>query len=79
MIGSYDEPMAGIAHGAHWIEVSKLRQVLDQLPQDAMVQASSLGNLVVYDHAGPIEGQQIAYVDLLTEAIMHESRKKSET
>jgi hypothetical protein len=67
--------MAGIAHGAEWIEISKLRQLLEQFPQDAMVQASSLGNLVVYDHAGPIDGQQIAYIDLLTEAVMHEPEK----
>jgi hypothetical protein len=27
---------------------------------------------VIYDHAGPIDGQQIAYIDLLTEHVMHE-------
>ena len=37
-----------------------------------MVQASPLGNLVIYDHRGPIEGKQIAYLDLLTETIRHE-------
>ena len=64
--------MAGIADGAEWIEVSKLRHILEQLPNDAMVQASPLGNLVIYDNAGPIDGKQIAYIDLLTEAVMHE-------
>ena len=59
--------MAGIADGSEWIEVRKLRQILDQLPEDAMVQASPLGNLVIYDNGGPIEGKQIAYIDLLTE------------
>jgi hypothetical protein len=64
--------MAGIADGSEWIEVRKLRQILDQLPDDAMVQASPLGNLVIYDKGGPIEGQQIAYVDLLTETVHRE-------
>ena len=61
--------MAGIADGSEWIEVRKLRQILDQLPEDAMVQASPLGNLVIYDNGGPIDGKQIAYIDLLTETI----------
>jgi hypothetical protein len=65
--------MAGIADGSEWIEVSKLQQILQQLPTDAMVQASPMGNLVVYDQAGPIEGKQIAYVDLLTETISFEA------
>jgi hypothetical protein len=63
------EAMAGIADGSEWIEVRKLRQILDQLPEDAMVQASPLGNLVIYDNGGPIDGKQIAYIDLLTETI----------
>jgi hypothetical protein len=66
------QPMAGIAEGAEWIEVSKLRQILDTLPNDAMVQASPLGNLVIYDKAGPVEGQQIAYIDLLTETVFND-------
>jgi hypothetical protein len=65
--------MAGIADGSEWIEVRKLRQILDELPGDAMVQASPLGNLVIYDHAGPIDGKQIAYVDLLTETVNREA------
>jgi hypothetical protein len=65
--------MAGIADGSEWIEVRKLRQMLDELPGDAMVQASPLGNMVVYDHAGPIDGKQIAYIDLLTEMINREA------
>jgi hypothetical protein len=65
--------MAGIAEGSEWIEVSKLRQLLDQLPADAMVQASPLGNFVVYDHAGPIEGQQIGYIDLLSETLFNDA------
>jgi hypothetical protein len=52
--------------------VTRLREILEQLPPDAMVMASPLGNLVVYDHAGPIEGQQIAYIDLLSETLSHE-------
>jgi hypothetical protein len=65
--------MAGIADGSEWIEVRKLRQILDELPGDAMVQASPLGNLVIYDHPGPIDGKQIAYVDLLTETVNREA------
>lgn len=64
--------MAGIADGSEWIEVRKLREILQQLPDDAMVQASPLGNLVVYDKGGPIDGKQIAYVDLLTESVINE-------
>jgi len=64
--------MAGIADGSEWIAVAKLREILDQLPQDAMLQASPLGNLVVYDASGPIDGKQIAYVDLLTETVSHD-------
>jgi hypothetical protein len=64
--------MAGIADGSEWVAVRKLRELLDQLPGDAMVQASPLGNLVVYDRGGPIEGKQIAYIDLLTETITRE-------
>ena len=64
--------MAGIADGSEWIEVRKLRDILSQLPDDAQVQASPLGNLVIYDHNGPIDGRQIAYVDLLTETVQHE-------
>jgi hypothetical protein len=64
--------MAGIADGSEWIEVRKLRDILSQLPDDAQVQASPMGNLVVYDHGGPIDGKQIAYVDLLTETIHQE-------
>jgi hypothetical protein len=66
------DAMAGIAHGSEWIEVRKLREILNQLPDDAQVQTSSLGNLVIYDNGGPIDGKQIAYVDLLTETIHHE-------
>ena len=65
--------MAGIAEGSEWIQVTRLREILDQLPADAMVMASPLGNLVVYDQAGPIDGQQIAYIDLLTETISHDT------
>jgi hypothetical protein len=65
--------MAGIADGSEWIQVQKLREILDQLPADGMVQASPMGNLVIYDHGGPIEGKQIAYVDLLTETIYNEA------
>ncbi len=64
--------MAGITNGSEWIENRKLRDLLNQLPADAMVRASTLGNLVVYDHAGPIDGQQIAYIDLLTETLHRE-------
>ncbi len=64
--------MAGITHGSEWIDVRKLREILDQLPTDAIVQTSSLGNLVVYDKGGPIDGRQIAYIDLLTETIHNE-------
>jgi hypothetical protein len=64
--------MAGIADGSEWIAVAKLREILSSLPDDAVVQASPLGNLVVYDPAGPIDGKQIAYVDLLTETISHD-------
>ena len=65
--------MAGIADGSEWIQVRKLRDILEQLPEDGMVQASPMGNLVIYDHGGPIEGKQIAYVDLLTETIHPEA------
>ena len=64
--------MAGIADGSEWIEVRRLREILQKLPDDAMVMASPLGNLIVYDKKGPIEGKQIAYVDLLTEAVIDE-------
>ncbi|HEY3062937.1 MAG TPA: hypothetical protein VGL99_28525 [Chloroflexota bacterium] len=65
--------MAGIADGSEWIEVSKLRELLTQFPDNAQVQASPLGNLVIYDNGGPIDGRQIAYVDLLTETVQHEA------
>jgi hypothetical protein len=65
--------MAGIAEGSEWIEVGKLSEILKQLPADAMVMASPLGNIVVYDHAGPIDGNQIAYIDLLSETVQHEA------
>jgi hypothetical protein len=71
--------MAGITDGSEWIEVRKLRQILDQLPDDAMVQASPLGNLVIYDSGGPVEGRQIAYVDLLTETINREEDQQAKT
>ena len=71
--------MAGITDGSEWIEVRKLRQILDQLPDDAMVQASPLGNLVIYDSGGPVEGRQIAYVDLLTETINREEDQQART
>ena len=71
--------MAGITDGSEWIEVRKLRQILDQLPDDAMVQASPLGNLVIYDGGGPVEGRQIAYVDLLTETINREEDQQAKT
>ncbi len=64
--------MAGIAQGSEWIEVRKLRALLDQVPADAMARASTLGNIVVYDHAGPVDGRQIAYIDLLTETLHRE-------
>ena len=41
--------LAGIADGSEWIGVRTLRRILDELPDDAMVQASPLGNLVIYD------------------------------
>jgi hypothetical protein len=71
--------MAGITDGSEWIEVRKLRQILDQLPDDAMIQASPLGNLVIYDSGGPVEGRQIAYVDLLTETINREEDQQART
>ena len=61
--------MAGITHGAEWIEVARLRELIGQLPAEAMVQASPLGNLVVYDARGPVDGEMIAYIDLLTETL----------
>jgi len=66
--------MAGIADGSEWIDVRKLREILQQFPDDAQVQASPLGNLVIYDSGGPIDGKQIAYVDLLTETVQHEAK-----
>ncbi len=71
--------MAGITHGSEWIDVRKLREILDQLPKDAIVQTSSLGNLVIYDSGGPIDGKQIAYVDLLTETVHHEAEPANPT
>jgi len=65
--------MAGIAEGSEWIPVAKLREILEQLPNDAVVQASPLGNLVIYDKGGPVDGQQIAYIDLLTETVFNDS------
>ena len=65
--------MAGIAEGSEWIGVGKLREILDQLPDDAILMASPLGNIIVYDKDGPIDGQQIAYIDLLSETLHHES------
>ena len=65
--------MAGIAEGSEWIPVSKLREILGTLPNDAMVQASPMGNLVIYDKGGPIDGEQIAYIDLLTESVYNDS------
>ena len=64
--------MAGIAEGSEWIEVKKLGELLSQLPPDAVVMASPLGNIIVYDKAGPIDGKQIAYIDLLSETVHHE-------
>jgi hypothetical protein len=69
--------MAGIAEGSEWIPVAKLREILERLPNDAMVQASPLGNLVIYDKGGPIDGQQIAYIDLLTESVFNDSEPES--
>jgi hypothetical protein len=69
--------MAGIAEGAEWIPISKLREILGTLPNDAMVQASPLGNLVIYDKGGPIEGEQIGYIDLLTESLFNGSEAAS--
>ena len=68
--------MAGITQGAEWIEIRKLRELLDQVPADAMVRASTLGNLVVFDHAGPIDGRQIAYIDLFTETLHREPERE---
>ena len=65
--------MAGIAQGSEWIQVATLRQLLEQVPADAMVQASPLGNLVIYDSGGPIDGSQLAYIDLLSETLAFES------
>jgi len=65
--------LAGIADGSEWIGVRTLRRILDELPDDAMVQASPLGNLVIYDPAGPIDARQIAYIDLLTETVNREA------
>ena len=64
--------MAGISEGSEWIAVSKLREILKELPEDAMLLASPLGNIVVYDNAGPIDGRQLAYIDLLSETLHHE-------
>ena len=71
--------MAGIADGSEWIEVRKLRDILNQFPDDAQVQASPLGNLVIYDSGGPIDGKQIAYIDLLTETVQHEDKANGKT
>jgi hypothetical protein len=71
--------MAGIAEGSEWIEVRKLSEILRQLPADAMVMASPLGNIVVYDHAGPIDGHQIAYIDLLSETVQREAEPTDST
>ena len=65
--------MAGIAEGSEWIEVSKLREILQGLPDNAMLMASPMGNIVVYDHAGPIDGHQLAYIDLLSETLHNEA------
>ena len=64
--------MAGIAEGSEWIAVGKLSEILKQFPADAMVMASPLGNIVVYDHAGPIDGNQIASLDVRSETVQHE-------
>ena len=71
--------MAGIAEGSEWIAVRTLRTLLDGLPDDAMVMASPLGNIVVYDQAGPIDGQQIAYIDLLSETLHQEAELAPES
>jgi hypothetical protein len=69
--------MAGIAEGSEWIPIGKLREILGKLPNDAVVQASPLGNLVIYDKGGPIDGEQIAYIDLLTETVFNGSETPS--
>lgn len=61
--------MAGITNGSEWISVGTLKQILGRLPDTAQVQASPLGNLVIYEEAGPIRGKMIAYIDLLTETL----------
>jgi hypothetical protein len=71
--------MAGITHGSEWIGVQKLRELLDQFPTDAIAQTSTLGNLVIYDSGGPIDGKQLAYIDLLTETIHHEAEPANPT
>jgi hypothetical protein len=61
--------MAGVANGSEWIAVGKLKEIIAELPEEAVVQASPLGNLVIYDAGGPLDGKMIAYVDLLTETM----------
>ena len=75
--GACETTMAGIANGSEWIAVGKLKEIIASLPDDNVVQASSLGNLVIYDAGGPIDGKMVAYIDLLTET-MEESDAESE-
>jgi len=70
--------MAGIAQGAEWIDVTKLKDLIGQLPDEAVVQASPLGNLVVYDQGGPIDGKMIAYIDLFTESLEFSNEEPGE-
>ena len=70
--------MAGIAQGAEWIDVTKLRELIGQLPESSIVQASPLGNLVVYDQGGPIDGKMIAYIDLYSESLDFSSEEPTE-
>jgi hypothetical protein len=70
--------MAGIAQGAEWIDVKKLRELIGQVPDDSIVQASPLGNLVVYDTGGPLDGKMIAYIDLYGETLEFSSEEPPE-
>lgn len=70
--------MAGIAHGSEWIGVGKLRELIGQIPDDSIVQASPGGNLVIYNAGGPVDGQMIAYIDLLSETLEFDNAEPTE-
>lgn len=70
--------MAGITHGSEWIGAGKLRELIGQIPDDSVVQASPGGNLVIYSAGGPIDGQMIAYIDLLSETLEFDTGEPAE-